>query len=320
MAMISVIMPAYKTAPFIREAVESVQKQTFADWELIVVDDGSPDDLAIIVREMMANDDRIRLVSQKNQGVAVARNKGLSLIKGEYVCFLDSDDYWYLTFLEKNYKNIIEKGADFSYSGFLKERKNRTIKKMGGHFYEVNVILNQLKGRQAMILPSVLFRRSLVVDYEISFIPGCAYGEDVEFMLKLLMRAKKVAAVADYLWVYRYREDSAVRSGWNLKREDALISLERTYKYFKKYYSAEDRERVFAVFERNITLVLYRTLMEALRSERVDAMRYLLKKYPQYSKNDKVLPWGKRSRLLLIVLNKPWSIRLLQLYSRLMGK
>ena len=99
MSKFSVIMPLYNKAPYVAKAVESVLGQTCSEWELVVVDDGSKDGGGDIV--LKYNDPRIRLHRQENAGVSVARNNGVAMATGEYVCFLDADDWWEPTFLEE---------------------------------------------------------------------------------------------------------------------------------------------------------------------------------------------------------------------------
>ena len=90
--VISIITPCYNAAPYIATTIKSVQQQTFTGWEMIVVDDGSTDDSAEIVRQISQQDSRIKLVQKENGGSASARKIGLSLAKGEYLQFLDADD------------------------------------------------------------------------------------------------------------------------------------------------------------------------------------------------------------------------------------
>ena len=99
MTPFSIIMPLYNKAPYVRKAVESVVGQTCRDWELIVVDDGSTDGGGDIVASIA--DTRIRLVQQENAGVSAARNRGVALSEGSFLCFLDADDWWEPTFLEE---------------------------------------------------------------------------------------------------------------------------------------------------------------------------------------------------------------------------
>src|SRR6516225_5774559 len=92
---VSIVLPTYNRARFLPQALESIRAQTWTDWELIIVDDGSCDDTAAVVRRLAAETDRpVRYVWQENGGPAAARNAGLDLARGTYVAFFDSDDYW----------------------------------------------------------------------------------------------------------------------------------------------------------------------------------------------------------------------------------
>src|SRR3954447_3775690 len=98
---VSVVMPAYNAEATIGQTISSALAQTFRNFELIVVNDGSRDRTANIVQELSANDPRITLVTQKNRGVAAARNYGISLARTELIATLDADDIWHGTYLEK---------------------------------------------------------------------------------------------------------------------------------------------------------------------------------------------------------------------------
>lgn len=102
----SVIMPLYNKERYVRKAIESVIAQTFRDFELIIVDDGSTDNSMEVVRGLKIEDRRLKILTQSNSGVAVARNNGVAASEGEYVCFLDADDWWEPTFLEEMDKLI----------------------------------------------------------------------------------------------------------------------------------------------------------------------------------------------------------------------
>jgi len=102
----SIIVPLYNKSAYIEKALNSILSQSFKDWELIVVDDGSTDGSASIAKEMIAEDSRCRFVSQANSGVAYSRNRGVSMSSGEYVAFLDADDWWKLSFLSEMEKFI----------------------------------------------------------------------------------------------------------------------------------------------------------------------------------------------------------------------
>ena len=92
--LVSIVIPAYNASKFIEETIESVKRQKYQNWELIVVNDGSKDNTEDIVSKYVLNDSRIRLINTKNNGVSQARNRGIFETSGQYVAFLDADDVW----------------------------------------------------------------------------------------------------------------------------------------------------------------------------------------------------------------------------------
>lgn len=109
--LVSIITPLYNSERFVGQTIESVLAQTYPDWEMIIVNDGSKDNGPDIVRQYAAKDERIRLLEQPNCGCASARNHGLREAQGRYYCFLDSDDYWDPEFLAEQVKFMTEKDA-----------------------------------------------------------------------------------------------------------------------------------------------------------------------------------------------------------------
>lgn len=118
--LISVIVPVYKVEKYLPNCIESVQKQTYTNWELILVDDGSPDSCPKICDEYARHDDRIKVIHKENGRVAKARNAALRIAKGEYVTFLDGDDYLHKDFLGILCKMIVSQKADIVQCDFVK--------------------------------------------------------------------------------------------------------------------------------------------------------------------------------------------------------
>lgn len=117
--LVSIIMPSYNTAGFIKETVESVLAQSYSDWELIIVDDCSTDNTDEIVGQYLS-DNRIRYIkNDKNSGAAVSRNRALREAKGKWIAFLDSDDLWEPEKLEKQIDFMSENGYHFSYTNYV---------------------------------------------------------------------------------------------------------------------------------------------------------------------------------------------------------
>jgi glycosyltransferase involved in cell wall biosynthesis len=110
---VTVIIPAYNAERFIVQALDSVLAQTYEDYEIIVVDDGSTDDTKSVAEEYARQDPRIKVIQQPNQGVGAARNAGINIARGKYVAPLDADDIWFPTKLEKQVALLEEKGADW---------------------------------------------------------------------------------------------------------------------------------------------------------------------------------------------------------------
>lgn len=117
--LVSIIMPSYNCGKYVEETIRSVQAQTYQNWEIIFVDDCSPDDTVRLVSELRDKDSRIKLYrNQINSGAAVSRNNALREAKGRWIAFLDSDDLWEHTKLEKQVKFMEENGYAFSYTEY----------------------------------------------------------------------------------------------------------------------------------------------------------------------------------------------------------
>lgn len=119
MYAVSIITPSYKSERFISQTIDSVLSQTYQNWEMIIVDDVSPDDSNIIIEEYCKKDNRIKLIKlEKNSGPAVARNRAIEEAKGRYIAFLDADDLWKPNKLEMQIKFMEEKDCALSYSTY----------------------------------------------------------------------------------------------------------------------------------------------------------------------------------------------------------
>lgn len=133
MKVVSIIVPVYKVEKYLRRCVDSILAQTFTDFELILVDDGSPDNCPTICDEYAKKDDRIRAIHKKNGGVSSARNTGMEVAQGKYFLFCDSDDYVSPYWCETLYKQIEETPEAWVYCGVKKvnDEESATLDKMG---------------------------------------------------------------------------------------------------------------------------------------------------------------------------------------------
>ena len=130
MPQVSIITPCYNASRFVSQTIDSVLTQTFTDWEMIIVDDGSKDDSSEIVEKYVKKDSRIRLIQQPNGGSANARNHGIREATGRYIALLDADDLWLPQFLEKQIEFMKGKNAICVYSSYkrIDENSNEILK------------------------------------------------------------------------------------------------------------------------------------------------------------------------------------------------
>lgn len=271
--MISVVMPAYNVENYIAESIQSVLNQTYEDWELIVVNDGSTDNTEKVIRSF--SDARIRLINQENQGVSVARNVGIDNAKGDYICFLDSDDLYKPEFLELMINNI---QGDFIYCGFyLFEESGKTVHPIknyatGNILYEVTQRITNLH------INSVLFKRSILMELGMKFVPGCAVGEDTEFVYKFLCTYNDVECVPKELYCYRTtRPDSITNSNRSYyKKKNKMESLQRLLEFIKHNYRGKHYDEVVSKISSNLDYVVYRAVLTSIREKKYEDATKLL--------------------------------------------
>jgi len=196
----SVIIPLYNKAPYVAKAIGSVLTQTFTDFELAIVDDGSKDNSAQIAERAIEGCDNCRLIRQENAGVSMARNNGVSLSQGEYLCFLDADDWWAPTFLEEMSK-LIDEFPDAGIYGtgytIVNETRHKTrVSPIGvesgfekGYINYCQVYAKTL----AMPLTSISVAvPRLVFDEMEGFPKGIKLGEDFLLWIRIALKYKVV--------------------------------------------------------------------------------------------------------------------------------
>lgn len=233
---VSVIVPIYKVESYIRRCLDSIKAQTFQDYEVIMIDDGTPDNSARIAEEYTA-DPRFRLFHQNNSGVGVTRNRGIQLAQGEYLAFVDSDDAVFPDHLEKLYAAASEADADIvccSYCCCNEKgehiRTSKLTKRKGVYNAEqlIGNILRDISIRR--YLWSKLWRKSLFTDYGISF--PCTTFEDACIIPMLFYNAKTIAAITDRTYIYTCRNNSITGLTGKNCIGDYLKANERVEDYF----------------------------------------------------------------------------------------
>lgn len=250
MSTVSIIVPIYKVEEYLDRCIWSILNQTWSDFELILVDDGSPDKCPAICDEWEKKDKRIKVIHKENGGLSDARNAGLKISSGEFIVFVDSDDWLavdYLRILMESIQNsqcdIVECGIirtkGEKTTGVFSEEKNKEIV-----LFEVEDALRELinDGKFHQYVWNKLYRRN-VID-KIFFEKGKT-NEDEFWTYQVFGNAKKIGLINIPLYYYLQRETSIMGEGYSLKRLDALEAKLERQKYIKcKYPKLEDVAKI----------------------------------------------------------------------------
>lgn len=238
MSTISIVTPLYNSAVFIADTIQSVQAQTFSDWEMILVDDCSTDSSVAVARTFTNRDSRIKLIQlPENLGAAVARNKAIENAQGRYIAFLDSDDLWLPDKLETQLKFMKEKDIAFSYSGYNKIGDQGQSLGLMGVPKRVNYD-QLLKCCVIGCLTAMYDAHKLGKVY----MPLIRKRQDFGLWLRLLKRVDYAYGIQRPLAQYRVRPGSisakksnAAAYTWRLYREVEKLNLFKASYYFIHY-------------------------------------------------------------------------------------
>lgn len=248
MPEISVIVPVYKAEDYLHACVDSILSQTVSDFELILVDDGSPDGCGAICDDYAARDSRVRVIHQENQGQAAARNHAFSIAKGEWVCFVDSDDAVHPQMLERLGQAAAESGAAMSMCRMLEapempEDFSSPVEvswELLSMAEESLVALFDAGDYPGWVACAKLIRRELVQSHP--FCPGRVY-EDNEAVCHWIYGAKTVASIPHSLYFYRTNPGSTTQSRFSMKKLDYLWALEGIIRFYSSVGYTTLRER-----------------------------------------------------------------------------
>lgn len=242
----SVIIPLYNKENYIKETLDSVMKQSFSDFEVLVIDDSSIDNSVNIVRQY--NDKRIKIFTKQNSGVSDTRNYGIQFSSGDFICFLDADDIWkenYLAELNKAieaFPNISFFCSGFNYfqdsvDNILQHnnQKKYNCKKL---FCSDFIKMSYLNHRSVALTSAVCIRRDLLLQNNIQFCKGISMGEDVDVWVRVALLSDLVF-INEELMLYRYEGPYSLTCTTNcLSREfdySQWYELNSENKYLRKF-------------------------------------------------------------------------------------
>lgn len=224
--LISVIVPVYKVEKYIERCIISILNQTYKNLEIILIDDGSPDNSGVICDDLAINDNRIKVIHKKNGGVSSARNVGLDNISKDsrYVCFVDSDDY------------ISEKSIEYLYEGITENQADFCCNSSEKYFIDFNInphkLLSFISAGGSYAPYAKLFKADIIRDNSIRYDTNLKCSEDALFIRQYLKYCSNLSLISKKVYCYNSgNEDSLSKKGYSdfalyyVKKLDALLEL-----------------------------------------------------------------------------------------------
>ena len=260
--LVSVIIPVYNVEKYLSKCLDSVINQTLKNIEIICINDGSKDKSLEILEKYKNQDTRIKIINHENNGVAAARNTGYKVAQGEYICFIDSDDWIDATLLEKTYNTIIQDESDIVLFDVINVyndsyipvcRAKNFIKKYKKHLFYFNEIKDIIYHTPTAW--SKLYKKSFLDKNLLSFPKELRLGEDSPYWLEILFANPKISVLDECLYYY-VKRDSGLSGNFDYHLLDKQWNV---YEYIKssKKYQYYDEEYKLLILDFNTRLAVY---------------------------------------------------------------
>lgn len=298
--LVSIIVPIYNTEKYLDECIKSVLSQTYEEWELLLVDDGSTDKSSFICDKYSSFDNRIKVIHKKNTGVSDSRNIALSLVRGEYIAFLDADDYWYeIISLEKliriaeqynldivrgEYKAVDLFGNDLFECPLTRQKILNANKLLSSSTFYTKI----MSGENFLVLS--LFKTRIIGS--LRFNSKRSFLEDMEFFAYLLLQPLRCMYIPFRFYAYRKNENSAS----NIPKIKNLIdSFSMTDVFDKCSQEAKDNE-LRKAYRYNSIMMYYWTLDTMSQTPYYEIRLNLIKDLSLTELNKRVCLWANSTK------------------------
>ncbi|WP_045398736.1 glycosyltransferase family 2 protein [Vibrio hyugaensis] len=238
--LVSIITPSFNCQNTIKKTIKSVMNQTYQNWEMIIVDDCSTDGSLEIIERFISNEPRIKLIrSSWNGGAAVARNTGISIAKGRFIAFLDSDDLWHETKLEKQIQFMLDNNVELSYTPYNRYHANGTL--LGAFFPKSKLTYKDILKSNSIGCLTAIYDTQRIGKV---FMPNISKRQDMGLWLRILKQVEYAhcynEVLADYLAVQENSVSSnkltAAKFQWRLYREVEKLDLKTSLYNFVNYF------------------------------------------------------------------------------------
>lgn len=300
---ISIIVPVFNVIDYLAKCIDSIIEQTYTDWELLLIDDGSTDGSGEICDLYSAKDLRIKTIHTSNRGVSAARNTGLGEAIGEWVCFVDSDDHVSQSYLHDLIENVHE--SDIVVSGWV---QGVEVRKFPETVITRNSFMEVFMLNAFINICGKLFRREIINRDKIGFDEMVRWGEDSIFFIKVLLKCRKVAFISAANYYYNLRDNTAVGKLNSYENELAgFNAVNSLMQDILELFTMEVR-KYFSPYLFLIRIIAVVKLMDISKKEKFK----LLKGIDFDKKNLYIHVTNFKEKIMAhLILNKRWRIILI---------
>ena len=318
MELVSIVVPVYKVEQYLDQCVQSIRNQTWKELEIILVDDGSPDQCGEMCEGYKAQDQRIVVIHKPNGGLGDARNEGAKAARGKYLLFVDSDDHIAEDLVEKTIKAARETDSDIVLFDYYYVENGKTERRS----YDIppGRALNLADEKELLLAPPAswikLFCREFYEKAGIIF-PTGIYYEDLATTPQLLLEADRIVYLDEPLYYYVNRRGSIMGSkDYERNCRDIVRVLNRVIRYYKEkgmYGRYKDELEYLAFLNVYFEPSKRMALSRAEKTYLLKAQRYIFRNFPDFRKNPYVRKMTKKDKIHMYILNtrQYWGIRLL---------
>lgn len=291
--LISIIIPCFNAEKTLEKCLKSVVQQSYANLEIIIIDDGSTDETSLIYNKFQSNDERILVLKQQNSGVSKARNTGVKAATGDYICFMDSDDWAELNYCSELYSLLIGENADISIVEASYEDENGNVlcsKPISDEkiFDGNRALVLLLEDQEIQSHPwGKLFKADLLKN--VHFPENLKCFEDYSTLFKIFNKAVKVVKSNENLYHYIQREDSLSHNLSPATAYQFFLAIMEVFEFWRNSAKVGDRNKIIKNIVRKLLMVLKRitrnTKEDEMKSEK-DEIRRAFNSFLKYSATD----------------------------------
>ena len=246
MSMVSIIVPIYNIEGYIRECIDSILAQTYPDFELILVDDGSPDNCGRICDEYAEKDVRIKVIHKENGGLTSARNAGLSVAKGDWIMHVDGDDWIEPDMIESLIEAAKATEADLVFGDYMKYGPYAGNHKLPTWSNDKKDSMSRYIAYMMTTIWGSIAKRSLYTEHSLKSPDGVNYCEDFHLIVRLCHFAKKIVNVHRPFYHYRYRPTSIMSNMSRKTEADEQWVYQDTIRFFQEQGVYEEYKKVMS--------------------------------------------------------------------------